>query len=1078
MTTTSVFNTQAGNDYAVFPASFAQQRLWFLDQLQVGNTAYNLCYTLYIHAPLNMDALEQSLHALVQRHETLRTTFVVQDGQPMQAIASTLTIPLPLVDLQALPQEHRQTEVLRLATQQAQQPFDLARGPLLRATVFQLEEANYLLFVVVHNIIFDGWSKGVFFRELETLYQARVSQQAAMLPDLPIQYANFAAWQRDWLKGPALADQLTYWKTRLANAPSVLELPTDHPRPPIESTRGASYFFTLPQPLSKAVQAMSQQEGVSLFTTLAAAFQTLLSRYSGQQDILLGTVSADRGQAETKDLIGFLVNTLVLRTDLSGNPTFRDLLGRVREGLLQAQKHQDVPFEYLVKELQPDRSSGQNPFFQVMLAFEPLSSSSAPLPQWTLSTEDIQTGAAKFDLSLELEDRQDGLHGRLEYRTDLFEEATIRRLIGHWQTLLEGIVAHPEQPIAALPLLPEAERQQVLVDWNATQSIYPTELCIHQVFEAQVELTPEACAVVFDEQEVSYRDLNRRANQLAHHLRQLGVGPEVLVGLCVDRSIEMVVGLLGILKAGGAYVPLDPTFPSERLAFMLEDSQTPVLVTQQHLVSRLPQRGTTIVCLDTDAAGLAQQDERNATTLTTAENLAYVIYTSGSTGKPKGVQIPHRAVVNFLLSMGQQPGLSAEDRWLAVTTLSFDIAALEIFLPLIVGACVIIASRDVVTSGTALAETMARMHATVMQATPVTWRMMLAEGWQGDAHLKVLCGGEALPPELAQQLRPKVASLWNLYGPTETTIWSTVCQIEREDNGVTIGRPIANTQIYILSPQLQPMPIGVPGELYIGGDGLARGYLNRPELTAERFIRHPFSNEPGTRIYKTGDLARYRPDGTIEHLGRLDYQVKMRGFRIELGEIEAVLSQHPAVQQAVVVAREDVPGDKRLVAYVVLAQQQSVTANELQQHTMQQLPQYMVPSAIVFLETLPLTPNKKVDRGRLPKPEQSRDEALVAPRTPLEETVAGIWSQMLGIERIGVHDNFFALGGHSLLAMQVISRLHTTLQVEVSLRSFFEVPTVAQLTEVLERLKASGTKSQMPKIRSLSREAHRTPLSK
>ncbi len=491
---------------------------------------------------------------------------------------------------------------------------------------------------------------------------------------------------------------------------------------------------------------------------------------------------------------------------------------------------------------------------------------------------------------------------------------------------------------------------------------------------------------------------------------------------------------------------------------MLEDSQATVLVTQQYLASRLPQLGATIVCLDTDAAVLAQQDERNATTMTTAENLAYVIYTSGSTGRPKGVQIPHRAVVNFLLSMGQQPGLSAEDRWLAVTTLSFDIAALELFLPLIVGACVIVANRDVVTSGTALAETVSRMHATVMQATPVTWRMMLAEGWQGDAHLKVLCGGEALPAELAQQLRPKVASLWNLYGPTETTIWSTVCQVEREDNGVTIGRPIANTQIYILSPQLQPTPIGVPGELYIGGDGLARGYLNRPELTAERFIRHPFSNEPRVRIYKTGDLARYRPDGTIEHLGRLDYQVKMRGFRIELGEIEAVLSQHAAVQQAVVVAREDVPGDKRLVAYVVLAQQQSVTTNELQQHTMQQLPQYMVPSAVVFLETLPLTPNKKVDRGRLPMPEQNRDEALVAPRTPLEETVARTWSQVLGIERIGIYDNFFALGGHSLLAMQVISRLHTTLQVEVSLRSFFEVPTVAQLAEVLERLKARAVR--------------------
>ncbi len=1033
------------------PLSFGQQQIWLLNQFMPNIPVYNECVTIHLPGPLDVPALEQSFNEFIRRHEAWRTSFPIVDGLPVQKIHAPTTMSLPMVDLRHLSEAERQAEAVRLATEDARIPFDFAQGPLLRARLIGLGEQEHRLYLTLHHIIFDGVAiYQVFLPELRALYEAFASGKPSPLPEPSLQYADYAYWQREQLQGDILANQLGFWKQQLAGAPAALELPTDRPRPPVQTYHGSMQPFALSQRLTDELKALSHREGVTLYMILAASFQTLLYRYTGQEDILIGTATAGRNRAEFQKMMGFFLNTLVLRTNLSGNPPFRELLRRVREATIAAVTHEDTPFEYLVKELQPERNLAQNPLFQVLLTLEP------PLPVlpsgWTLTQMDVTVGTSKFDLSLELDDRPEGLIGRFEYNTDLFDETTIWRMIGHWKTLLEGIVADVEQQLMELPLLTEGERQQLLGDWNATNVNYPKDICLHQLIEAQVQRTPDAVAVIFENEHLTYRELNRRANQLAHTLQRLGVGPEVLVGICMERSLEMMIALLGILKAGGAYVPLDPSFPSERLAYMLADSQARVLVTQQSLVSALPQLEATIVCLETEAVALAQQDERNVSTMTTAENLAYVIYTSGSTGRPKGVQIPHGAVVNFLLSMSQQPGLSAEDRWLAVTTLSFDIAALELFLPLLVGASVIVASKDVVTSGAALAESVSHMHATVMQATPITWRMMLAAGWQGDAHLKVLCGGEALPPELAQQLRPKVAALWNLYGPTETTIWSTVCEIKRGENGVTIGRPIANTQIYILSPELQPMPIGVPGELYIGGDGLARGYLHRPELTAERFIEHPFSKEPGARLYKTGDLARYRADGTIEHLGRLDYQVKLRGFRIELGEIEAVLSQHAEVQQAVVVAREDTPGDKRLVAYVVRTQQQSVTAHELQQHSMQLLPQYMVPSAVVFMETLPLTPNKKVDRGKLPAPNISQrtvEETFAIPTQPIHFQLIKIWEELLAARPIGITDNFFFLGGHSLLATRLVVRMEEVFGKKIPLATLFAQPTIEQLTKVL-----------------------------
>ncbi len=1047
----------------VLPTSYGQQRLWFLHQLEPQSAAYNISANMYLNLALDVAALEKSLNVLIERHEVLRTTFVAIDGLPMQVIAHSFRLPLPLVDLSGLSESQQKAEALRLANHEVQHPFDLAQGPLIRARLLKQGAEKYILLLTIHHIIFDEWSMNVFYHELATLYEAFSSGKPSSLSDLPIQYADFAIWQQEDLQGEMLDEHLAYWKRQLTGAPTTVNLPVDRHRSAVLTSSGAMYFATLPKDLVEKLKALSHQEGVTLYMTLVAAFQTLLQRYTNQDDLMSGTFAVGRTQIETEALIGFFTNTLVLRTDLSGNPPFRDLLSRVRETVLEAYAHQEAPFEYLVKELQPERNMSQNPLFQVLLSLDP------PLPtlssNWIPAPLAIQTGTTKFDLSLGLAERSWGMTCRFEYRTDLFDEVTIALMAGHWQMLLESIVANPSKPLAELPLLRETERHQLLVEWNATQTAYPKDRCIHQLFEEQVEQTPDATAVVCEDKYLTYRELNARANQVAHYLQQLDVGPEVLVGICVERSLDMLVGLFGILKAGGAYVPLDPTYPADRLAFMVEDAKVSVLVIQQHLRENLPAPGAKFVCLDADRVVLSQQREVNPAPVVTSNNLAYVIYTSGSTGQPKGVQISHRAVVNLLTSMRQQPGLLAEDTLLAVTTLSFDIAYLELFLPLTVGARLVVASRDVTTDGQALAELLTRSQATIMQATPITWHMLLAAGWQGSYRLKILCGGEALPLELMKQLLPKAASLWNLYGPTETTIWSAACQIKPEDEVVTIGHPIANTEMYILDRQLQLVPTGVPGELYIGGDGLARDYLNRPELTAVGFIRHPFSAEPGARLYKTGDLARYRADGTIEVLGRLDQQVKLRGFRIELGEIEAVLSQHPAVRQAVVMAREDVPDDKRLVAYLV-TQEPPPTISELRSFLKEQLPEYMLPSAFVFLEALPLTPNGKVDRRVLPAPGPTKSttaDTFVAPTLAVHYQLLQIWEELFYIRPIGIRDNFFDLGGYSFLATRLVNRIEQVFRKKISLATLFAGPTIEHLADALQQ-QEEGSGSWSPLV--------------
>lgn len=1050
MSTTYSHDTHLQGDIQTVPASFSQQRLWFLQQWNPEQSHYITPLLLHIDGTLHQEAITQSLNDMVQRHAVLRTTFSFAQEQLTQVIAPHLTLPLPIRDLQHIPEEEREAETQRLVKLEIDRPFDLTQGPLLRAVLFQFTPEKHLLLFVAHQLVFDAWSKGVFLQEFTALYQAHAASQPASLSPLPLQYADFALQQQQWVKPDTLAPHLSYWKQFLQDAPAALELPSNRSHARQLTQSGKTYPFALSKELTQALTALCQQEEVTLSVPLLAAFATLLSRYSGQEDLCIGTYSAEYSRQQTSALIGNFVNTLIWRADLSGNPTFKDLMERLRHMISTTSTHADVPFEHILKELHSGHNAGQSAPFQVLFALEP---SPSVLPDgWSVLPTHLEAESARFDLSLILTEYADGLHGYFEYRTDLFDEALIERMLGHWLTLLQAAVKSPIDHLSTLPLLTEKEQNQILIEWNTTWTSYPQDTPLHHLIEAQVERTPDAVAVSFANHHLTYHELNTRANRLAHYLRDKGVGPDTLVGIFVERSLEMLIGLLGILKAGGAYVPLDPTYPSDRIAFMLEDAQAPVLVTQERLVPLLPDHRASIVCLDADSAVLQQQPSTNPTPLSTANHLAYVIYTSGSTGRPKGVQICHRALVNFLLSMQKQPGLTTNDRLLAVTTLSFDIAGLELYLPLLVGAQVVIASSTMAADGDALAQTLSEQRITVMQATPITWRLLLTANWQGNQHLRIFCGGEALTSDLAEQLLPKVAELWNLYGPTETTIWSAAWQIKPEDDPISIGRPIANTTFYILDRNLQPVPVGVPGELFIGGDGLARGYLHREELTRERFIAHPFSHDLADRIYRTGDLAYYQPDGTVVVIGRLDHQVKVRGFRIELGEIESVLAQHPGVQQAVAVVREDTPGDKRLVAYIVPRGEQHPTGEELQEQVQQHLPAYMVPSAFVHLSAFPLTPNGKIDRRALPTPDGNqlhRMSTFVAPKTFLQEQLVTVWEDLLGVHPIGIRDNFFELGGYSLLAMRLLHRIEQACGKKLPLSTLFAGATIEQVEAAL-----------------------------
>ena len=1041
------------------PLSFAEQRLWFLDRLQEGSVTYNEQEGLRLSGSLEIEALQKAIQEIVRRHESLRTNYRAVDGSTVRVVRPELELKMPVVDLQQLPPEERFQEVQRLGTGERQQPFDLANDPLLRVTLLQLAADDWVLLLTMHHIITDGWSTGVFCHELEALYGAYVLGKPSPLPSLPIQYADFAFWQRQPTTAEMLAPQLDYWKQQLAGAPPLLELPTDYPRPTVQSSRGGKEFFEVGVELTQKLKRLSREEGVTLFMTLLAAFGTLLYRYSGQEDIVVGTPIANRNRREIEGLIGFFVNTLVLRTRWEGNPKFTELLQQVRGTALDAYAHQDVPFEQLVEALQPERSLSHSPIFQVMFALQNAPMKPLELPGVSFKWLQMESAKAKFDLTLSIEETEAGLIGYWEYDRDLFDPATIRRAIGHFQLLLEGIVANPQTPVSELPLLTEAERHQLLVEWNDTASEYPRDKCVHQLFEEQVERSPDAVAVVFENERLTYRELNAKANQLARYLQSLGVGPEVLVGLCVERSIEMIIGLLGILKAGGAYVPLDPSYPSDRIAYLLKDSRLSLLLASEKSVARLPEGEARVVLLDKDWPVISQQSFKKFASQGKPNFLAYVIYTSGSTGKPKGVEIEHGSLSNLVKVAQTEYGINKRDLILQFASISFDAAVEEIYPCLVSGGTLILRTEEMLSSVSTFMQTCQKWEVTVLSLATAYWQQIIAELEHSvdrllpDSLRLVIFGGERVLPESVnnwQKLVGVYPQLFNSYGPTEATVDATLQKITPSviiAREVPIGRALANVQIYILDRHLQPVPIGVPGELHIGGAGLARGYLNRPELTAQKFIKNPFSDEPGSRLYKTGDLARYLSDGNIEFIGRIDNQVKIRGFRIELGEIEATLAQHPEVREAVVIVREDVPGDKRLVAYIV--KKEEVASSDLRRFLKTKLPDYMVPSAFVFLDAIPLTPNGKSDRRALPKPDAAPEIGAIAPRTTTELQLSQIWSEVLNLPTVGVRDNFFDLGGHSLLAVRLMARIEQQLGTHLPLATLFGEPTIENQASLL-----------------------------
>ncbi len=1047
------------------PLSFGQQQIWLLGQMAPDRPVYNECVTIRMAGPLDPAALQRGFNEIVRRHEPWRTTFAIVDGEPSQIIHPPPDIALPVIHLEHLPENEREPEALRLATEDARAPFDLAKGPLLRARLIKLDDAEHRLYLTLHHIIFDGVSiYDVLLPELAALHDAFAIGKPSPLSEPAIQYADYAYWQRQRLQADFLAEHMPYWRQLLSNPP-MLQLPTDHPRPTVQTFRGALQRIALPRTLTDGLKELSRREGVTLYMILVSTLTTLLHRYAGQDEVVIGTVTGSRDRPEIEKLMGFFLNTLVLRTDFADDPTFSELLQRVRRASLDAQAHKEVPFELVVRDLHPQRNFAQNPLFQVLFTFEP---PLAPLDvPWTMSQLDLDVGTAKFDLSVELDDRPEGIIGRFEYNTDLFDEATIARMVGHFETLLEGIIADSSQRVSALPLLTPAERQALLVEWNATEADYPQEQCVHEMFAAQVAKTPDAIAAVFGHERITYHALDRRANQLAHHLRAYGVGPDTFVGIGMERSLEMLVGLLAVLKAGGAYVPLDPAYPRERLAFMLDDARVRVLLTEQHLAPKLPASGAEVICLDRDRDEIARHPTDAPPPGATPESLAYLIYTSGSTGTPKGVMIPHRALTNFLWAMRAQLGVTDHDVVMAATSLSFDIAGLELYLPLIVGARVVIVPRDVAKHGRRFAALVAASRATVMQATPTTWRMLLDAGWQGSRNLHILCGGEALPQSLAARLLGAGNRLTNLYGPTETTIWSTLHEVRHAETPIPLGRPIANTRVYILDRNRRPVPVGVPGELYIGGDSVAYGYLGRPELTAQRFITDPFVTDPAARMYATGDLVRYLADSTLDFLGRIDNQAKVRGFRIEMGEIETLLERHEGVRQAVVMARGDIPGTESLAAYIIPAREPAPTVGDLRQALATQLPDYMVPSAFVLLDAMPMTPNGKVDRRALPAPgsvQGERERSFVPPTTMLQLQLAQIWEEILNVRPVGITDDFFELGGTSLLAARLVDRITDVCEQSLPMASLFSGATIRHLEQALQMRWVEGTHSPIVRV--------------
>ena len=961
------------------PLSFTQQQFWLLDQAEPNSSHYNVRTAIRIAGPLDVPRLQKTFEAILVRHEILRTTFILNDGSPVQVIAPWMPLTLGVLDFSRLSASEHEIELQSALTAEAEEAFDLAHGPLLRIKLLKLAEDEHVLLVTVHHIICDAWSIGLLQRELATIYQL-LGKGESFAPRLQLQYADFALWQRSRIQGKVIEEQLDYWKRQLASAPATLELPTDYPRQALQTFNGAQESLLLSADLSHAIKTMSRREGTTLFMTLLAAFQALLFRYSGQDDVVVGSPVAGRTLVETENVIGAFVNTVVFRGDLSGNPTFREFLGQVRETALEAYAHQEVPFEKLVEELRPDRVTNRTPLFQVMFALQNTSAPELEVEGLTLTALKLSSLSSKFDLTLEVEEEAGDLRASLKYNTDLFAPATIHRMLRHLQKLLEGVVVDPEQRVADLSLLSDAERQKLLVEWNDNRLSFPRDVCIHHLFEVQAAKTPDAIAAEFQGEQLTYRELNARANRLAHYLRKQGVGPEVRVGICIGRSLEMLVGILGVLKAGGAYVPLDPTYPRDRIAFMIEDAELLLVLTRKDLAKDIP-GGAAILCIDVDWETIAGESDANPLIAATASNVAYVIYTSGSTGNPKGVMIEHRSLVNFTVTATAAYQISPADRILQFASLCFDLSVEEIFPALTRGATIVLRTDEMISSGREFLHYCDQWGVTILDLPTAYWHELTDALSAGNLKLPaavrlVIIGGEKAASDRVvawHKFAGKRVRLVNTYGPTETTVAVTMCDLRPQDestclNAVPIGRPLANATVYLLDESLRPVPIGAPGELHIGGPGVARGYVNRPDLTSEKFIPDPFGGDKHARLYKTGDLVRYRSDGNIEFLGRIDNQIKIRGFRVELEEIEQALRSLTGVTDCVVVLREDSDGDKRLIAYVVLDSHNKLTTAELRNYLKTKLPSYMVPAVFEMIEALPLLPSGKINRRALPEP--------------------------------------------------------------------------------------------------------------
>ena len=1055
------------------PLSFSQERLWFIDQLE-GSVQYHLPYVLRLKGNLHQDAMDYALQTFVNRHEILRTVIRSNDnGVGYQFIKDENTWQLSRVD--GFKYVNKPNELNQYIASLIREPFDLSHDHLLRATLIKLTEKESIFVATLHHIASDGWSKSIFVKELVQLYNAYRSGSIVDLPPLNLQYADYAIWQRNHYQGEWFSNKLSYWKRKLEGI-STLAMPTDYLRPPVQSTKGNKIDFTIDEELLSGLQLLSQQQDVTLFMTLLSGFKVLLHRYSGQEDISVGTPMANRTLKEVEELVGFFVNTLVLRSEVNSNIKFIEFLQQVKATALEAYEQQDVPFEKVVEAVVKERDMGRNPLFQVMFILQNVPElSNAALAQVQVSRELYESSTSQFDLTFNIRETANGLNGAVEYCTDLFNAQTIVRMIRHYKELLNSIVKEPNEKIGLLPMLTWEEEQQLLVEFNDTKVDYPKDKTVIELFEEQVAKTPESIAVVFEKEQLTYRELNERANQLAHYLRSRGVKEETLVPICIERSLEMIVGILGILKSGGAYVPIDPAYPEDRINFMLEDTGAVIVVSSQESRSKLQSiKGIEVIELDTDWKTISTQSTYNLQINVLPHNLAYVIYTSGSTGKPKGVMIEHRSLANLLISVLNDIDFRADCSILSVTTFSFDISYLEIYVPLISGGKLIVVPREVAIDGFKLVDRIAQFCPTHMQGTPATWQLLLVTGWENKEALKMLIGGESVKESLKNQLTQR-GRVYNLYGPTETTIWSTIKVLET-DVKVSIGKPIANTSIYIVNDQLQLCPLNVTGEICIGGQGLARGYLHLPELTEEKFIQNPLSSKDGERIYKTGDLGCWLPDGNIEYLGRKDDQVKIRGYRIELDEIVSVLQQSGLMRQAVVLARENKDGGKQLVGYGV--PDGAFDREALIIYLKSKLPEYMVPTLWVELQSLPLTPNGKIDKKALPDfdPGEVLNENYVVPRNETERIMAEIWEEVLEVEKVGMNNNFFELGGHSLMILKLASRVRK-LGLQIEVKDFFKYQTIEEQSNFLKTsLKLLQIASEGKFVIPIQPEGNRFPL--